>query len=474
MKFLLFPTQLFPKLPKGNYDIYLVEDPIYFTRFKFHKLKLAYQRACMKKYADKHNLRYVDCADVPEFYSTLRNITIIDPVDHLLVDKLLSLGIDLEIMETPQFLTNSIELDDLRDKCFDGTRYDQTKFYKAQRKKLDILMDGDKPRGGKWTYDFENRKRLPADTTLPKLPLSIINNKYTREAITYVENNWSDNYGSLDNWIYPIDRTHSLKWLNEFIKQRLGCFGPYQDYVSPRYPFMCHSVISPMLNVGLLLDSDVLDAIKKVDADVPIASLEGFIRQVIGWRNFIRLVYVYERDMRDSNMLGHRRPAGEQWWVGIGVAPIDYILDNIRKYAYAHHIERLMFLGNFMLLCQLDPNEVYRMFMEWTVDSYDWVMVPNIYGMSQFAAGPVMTGRPYFSSSNYVSKMSDFSRRSEWVLVWDALYYKFIDDNAKMLSVNYATASAVARWKKMSSGRKKELLMQADEFLKKLDGIKPS
>jgi len=462
--FLIYPTQLFPFDKSEISDGYLVEDPLYFTRFKFHKLKLAYHRACMKKYANQHNLQYVDCADVPEFYKTLKHVRMFDPVDHLLVDKLLSLGIDLEIIETPQYLANSLELDDLRDACLFSGRYDQTKFYKAQRRRLNLLIDPDgKPTGGKWTFDTENRQRLSKDVKLPELDLRIVKNKYTREAIRYVQKNWPDNYGSLDNWIYPIDRTGALKWLREFVAHRLGCFGPYQDYVSPRYPFMCHSILSPMLNVGLLLDTDVLNAIKGSKA--PIASLEGFIRQVVGWRNFIRLVYVYERDMRNSNLLGHHRPAGEQWWVGIGVAPVDYILDNIRKYAYAHHIERLMFLGNFMLLCQLDPNEVYRMFMEWTIDSYDWVMVPNIYGMSQFAAGPIMTGRPYFSSSNYVSKMSDFSRQS----VWDALYYKFIDDNSELLAGNYATASAVTRWKKMPSTRKQKLLTQARDFLKSLD-----
>jgi deoxyribodipyrimidine photolyase-related protein len=187
----------------------------------------------------------------------------------------------------------------------------------------------------------------------------------------------------------------------------------------------------------------------------------------VGWRSFCHLIYEYKADeLRSANIFNHRRHMGPQWWQGgLGIPPVDYCIKKVERLAYCHHIERLMYLGAFMLLCEIDPNEVFDWFItQCAIDAYDWVMVPNIYGMSQFSAGPVMMTRPYFSSSNYILKMSDF-KATKWATIWDALYYNFIDNNQEMLSANYSTANSVRLWAKKAPKEKAEIKMIARDFI---------
>jgi deoxyribodipyrimidine photolyase-related protein len=250
-------------------------------------------------------------------------------------------------------------------------------------------------------------------------------------------------------------------------------FGPYEDAVDTSNPFLFHSVLSPMMNIGILPDVLVVEITnsyyEKHKAKIPIASYEGFIRQVIGWRNYVYSVYMLEPDMYNDNFLKAHKKIDDRYWLGTtNIKPIDAIIKNIVKYSYAHHIERLMYLGNWFLINQMDPKEVHRIFMEWTVDAYDWVMVPNIMGMSQYADGGKMMTRIYFSSSNYIDKMSSFKRKKdeEWWKIWDAIYYSFIHKNIKVLSNNYATARQVKHWKDKSATDKEKILDIAKDFTK--------
>ena len=485
--FLLFPTQLFKntKLLK-NKNIYLIEEPYYFTRLKFHKLKLAYHRATMKKYYDflnkKFDVKYIEFDKVTSFYETNKNkdIELYHPTDIPLLKQLEDTFKNVTIHETLNFTFTHLEVDEMKNACYKNNKYYHDEFYKFQRKRLDILMDeNDKPVDGKYSFDDMNRNKFDSNITIPELP-KVQNNKYITESIKYVLKHFKDNYGSLDNFIYPINFNSTKKWLENFLKKRLVYFGKYQDAVDTNIDFGFHAVISPMMNIGLITDSDVIKQSYnfynkyKKKYNIPINSFEGFIRQVIGWRNYIYLIYLSDGDkIRKMNYLKHKNKLNYKFWEATtNITPIDDIIKKIDKYSYAHHIERLMYLGNFMLIAQIHPNEVYRIFMEWTIDAYDWVMVPNVYGMTQFADGGLMMTRPYFSSSNYIFKMSNYKKSktidNKWWEIWDAIYYDFINKHHKLLKKNYATSRQVAHWDKKTKKEQNNLLKISKNFIKTL------
>lgn len=483
--FLIFPHQLYHNNInlKDNIDtIYLIEEPRYFTDFKFHKLKLVYHRASMKRYMmhlkktikTGTSVHYIEYHVTSEMYKKLKsskiNIGVVDPGDHKLEKKLQKLfGKKLVMHENINFLIKRNELIIIKDVIYRNKKYSHEEFYKYQRKKLDIMVKNGKPEGGKWSYDKMNRNSIPKNHKLPSLH-SAPKNKYIKEAIKYVDKHFPSNYGDT-TFFYPIDRKGAMKSLHTFLEERLKNFGPYEDAVVSDEPFIYHSVLSPMMNIGLITDTDVVTISYDyyTDNDIPIESFEGFIRQVIGWRNYVYTLYMLEGDnMRTSNNLHHTNTLNEKFWTAsTGIGPIDSIISKIVKYSYCHHIERLMYLGNFMLLCMVHPDEVYRIFMEWTVDSYDWVMVPNVYGMSQFASDIMMT-RPYFSSSNYIIKMSTYKKDGTWDRIWDCLYYNFIDRNYDMIRHNYATAQQAIHWDNKSADEKKEMKKVAKDFIKEL------
>lgn len=463
MAFLLFPHQLFEEVKNLDYKFYLIEEPRFFTDFKFHKLKLVYHRSTMKKFANDNNIQYIEYKDANHFYKTLKTVTIFYPGDHDLEKKMKKIfGKNLNIIENPNFLVQPTEIQDIF-----KDRYSHEQFYKYQRKKLDILMKDGKPIG-KWSFDKENRKRLPKNIDIPEIKM-VKKNKYIKEAITYIEKHFPKNYGSIE-FFYPIDHDSSIKWLDDFLEQRLSKFGPYEDAVN-KDPFLFHSVLSPMMNIGLLTDKIVVKRSYEyyLSHKIPIESFEGFIRQVIGWRNYVYSIYLLEGEkMRESNQLKHTFKLSKSFWEGTtGVLPIDDLIHKIVKYGYVHHIERLMFLGNFMLISRIDPKEVYRIFMEWTIDSYDWVMVPNVFGMSQFSTD-IMMKRPYFSSSNYIIKMSHYKKDGKWDKIWDALYYSFIDKHELLLKRIYSTSQLVNYWNRKKKDEKDDIRKDAISFIKNL------
>jgi deoxyribodipyrimidine photolyase-related protein len=302
-------------------------------------------------------------------------------------------------------------------------------FYREQRRRFGILLDdGGGPVGGKWSFDPENRKALPKDIDVPPVRFPEPN-EHVAEALRYVDRRFGDNPGQVDSFGWPVTRRQALAFLDDFLAQRLDRFGDYEDAVSSREPFVFHSLLSPAINAGLVTPREVVDRTlaHSGERDTPINSLEGFVRQIVGWREYMRAVYVLEGEaMRSANTFGHERPMPAAFYDGTtGLEPVDCIVRRVIERGWCHHIERLMILGNVMLLCEIDPAAVYRWFMELFVDAYDWVMVPNVYGMSQYADGGSIVTKPYVSSSNYVRKMSDFGR-GPWCAVWDGLYWRFI------------------------------------------------
>jgi deoxyribodipyrimidine photolyase-related protein len=479
MVFLIFPHQLFENINNidKNDDIFLIEEPIFFTQFKFHKLKLAYHRATMKFYYDylidnKFKVKYINFYNVDKhFYKQFlkyKNINIYFLGDNKLEKKLNILKNKLNILNTHNFLINHNEINDIKKIIYKNNRYSHSEFYKYQRRKLNILIKNDEPIGDRWSFDTENRNKLPNNIEIPNI-IKKKENDYILEAKNYVIKHFSNNYGSLDNFIYPINFKETKKWLNTFLKERLNKFGVYQDAVDENEPFLFHSVLTPMMNVGLITDEQVVNISYNYynNNSIKIQSFEGFIRQIIGWRNYVYLLYLLEGNkMRKSNFFKHKNklPYKKLWEGTTNIKPIDTIINRIVEYSYAHHIERLMYLGNFLLLCRINPNDIYKIFMEWTIDAYDWVMVPNVYGMSQYAS-PIMMTRPYFSSSSYIFRMSSFrkTKKEEWHIIWDSIYYSFINDNQTFLKSNYATANMVRHWERMKD--KKKVIDKANEYL---------
>lgn len=487
---ILFPHQLFEKheVLKLKHPVYLVEESLFFTQYKFHKQKLVFHRATMKCYESYLTTKgfvvnYIDSfspqADIRKLIKQLKaegieEIQYIDVVDNWLQKRMAETcqktTIKLIKSESPSFLNTQQELEDYFEK---KKKYFQTDFYIAQRKKRNVLVDvNQKPTGDKWTFDSDNRKPLPKDEVVPELPVSK-ENRFVKEAKQYVNTYFANNYGDVNSFIYPIDFTSSRDWLNDFFKYRFNKFGLYEDALVTNENYLFHSILSPLINTGLLTPGEVID--KAVDYaeknNVPLNSLEGFIRQIMGWREFIRAVYEREGSrQRTTNYWKFTRKIPQSFWQGkTGIMPVDNVIKKVLQTSYSHHIERLMVMGNFMLLCEFDPDEVYQWFMEMYIDAYDWVMVPNVYGMTQFADGGLMTTKPYISGSNYLLKMSDYKKDEKWTTIWDALFWRFMHVHRKFFLSNPRLGMLIRTFDKMSDEKKELHLKTADKFLKQLD-----
>lgn len=439
MVFILFPNQLFKssnKLLNGK-TILILNDPHYYYDYNYHKVKLVYHIATIREYKKylktitKSNvITFGITKDYSGFYKHInkvyKKIECFDLPNHTIMRKLRRIfGDKLIVYDNPQFLINPHKEKNITLR--------HSEFYKYMRRKLEILVDKKgTPLNGKWSYDEDNRDKLPKDIELDNV--RTVKSSSIKYAIKIVNNIFPNNYGDT-NLIFPINRKDAIRWLNKFLDKRLQNFGQYQDAIHDNIdsPLLFHSGISPMMNVGLLTDMDVVNAVLKYYAKhkktIPIESFEGFIRQVIGWRNYMYYVYMNYNDkimslVKTSKLKHNNKLPYELFWTAnTGMLPVDNAIKKIIKYGYAHHIERLMILGNYMFICKIDPNDVYKIFMEWTIDAYEWVMVPNVYCMSQFACERLITTRPYYSSSNYILKMSNYKSNADWCNKWDKLYH---------------------------------------------------
>ncbi|HVZ25676.1 MAG TPA: FAD-binding domain-containing protein, partial [Sediminibacterium sp.] len=297
---------------------------------------------------------------------------------------------------------------------------------------------------------------------------------YHLEAAAYVTANFPSNHGVIDKaYFYPVTHAQALEALNDFLRYRFREFGDYEDAIVKDEMHLHHSVLSPLLNAGLLLPEQVIQAAlaHAAEYDIPYNSLEGFIRQILGWREFVRMVYVREGSrQRTANFWGFKRKIPDCFYTGnTGIDPVDATIRKLKKSAYNHHIERLMVLSNFMLLCEFDPDEVYRWFMEMYIDAYDWVMVPNIYGMGQFADGGLMCTKPYISGSNYILKMSDYRKDAAWAGIWDALFWRFMHVHRSFFLQNPRLGMLVRTFDKWEPAKQAAVLRKADAFLAGLD-----
>jgi len=485
---LIFPHQLYPVHPaiQTGSQVFLIEEFLYFRQYPFHKAKLVFHRASMVAYqADLikqgYRVEYIeskqDQADVRKLIPDLKKrgiteIRLCDPTDEWLLRRVktasLRCGLKQTLLSSPNFLCSADEIVAGRKQPM----YFQTDFYVRQRKKQGWLMDkSGKPVGGQWSFDADNRKPLPKGLAVPVPPKTVASN-FIDEALNYVEKNFPKNYGKALKPMFPIDRKNALRWLDDFLETRFASFGAYEDAMHPEEILLFHSGLTPMLNVGLISPTEVIERMLKISEqkNIPLASTEGFLRQVTGWREFIRLVYVQAgNQQRTTNYWKFSRTIPESFWKGeTGIVPVDQTIRKLLRTGYSHHIERLMILGNFMLLCEFDPNEVHKWFMTLYIDAYDWVMVPNVYGMTQFADGGLMTTKPYISGSNYLMKMGKWEK-GEWQAVWDGLFWRFMSNHRSFFTKNPRLGMLIQSWDKMDPTKKQAHLHQAEQFLKKLD-----
>ena len=484
---LIFPNQLFRNgdLINNSNKTFLIEEFLFFSHFKFHKQKILFHRMSMKKYesflkSKNIDVEYVDSyediSDIRVFLNkkkSIKSINIYDPEDNWLEKRIIRFcsknKIKVNVYDNKLFITNKLELD-----LFfraDKKKFFQTSFYKSQRLKFNILMEDGKPEGGKWTYDDMNREKYPKDKTPPNINYVKANEDY-ESAKYYIEENFNNNPGKLNEAkIYPYDFSTADNWFEAFLIERFDEFGPYEDAVVKEKSILNHSVLSPIINCGLLNPKLIMEKSVKFynDNDIRLNSCEGFIRQIIGWREFIRGVYVAKgSEQRTKNFWGFKRKIPRSFYDGTtGIKPVDDTIKKINNSAYANHIERLMIIGNFMLLCEFDPDDVYKWFMELFIDSYDWVMVPNVYGMSQFADGGFMSTKPYISGSSYVLKMSNY-KKGGWCSIWDSLFWNFINNHRDFFITNPRMRMLVSTYDKMNSEKKDTINMTSNNFLKSI------
>ncbi len=489
---LLYPYQLFAleHFPKDIEQVVLVEEPLLFGRDEqypmyIHKQKLVFMRATMRRYIEEilwpagYEVEYVEfhklqhTSDIINKLSHAEKVVYFEFNDDLITRRVESAinGLkempQIERLRNPNFYLSRGEVESFfqnKDKAH------FTSFYQWQRERFNILINPDtyKPVGGKLSYDSENRKRLPKNHVVPSFQV-YGSNQYVKEAMQYVSKHFPDNPGSIEDFPWPTNHQEASDWLDEFLKSRLDEFGSYEDAIDGQAPWVYHSGLSPLLNAGLLQPQEIVDrALARHDKKaVPIASLEGFIRQVLGWREYIRGMYLKQHvQMRTSNTFGHNRRLTNDWYLGTtGIKPVDDVIKKTLDRGYAHHIERLMIIGNIMFLCDFHPDDVYRWFMEMYIDAYDWVMVPNVYGMSQYSDGGSMTTKPYVSSSNYILKMSHYERE-DWCDIWDGLYWRFIEKNQERFKKNPRMSMMVAQLGKLDENRKRIISYRAEDFLK--------
>ncbi len=418
--FVILPHQLYNiKLIPSEFkdqQIILWEHPHYFKSYNYNKKKLILHRASMKCYYDllkknKYQVTYVNYNKRPK----INNYTLYDPIDKIKLPNTYTL------LESPNFLLTKEHYEEYFKRI--KTKIIFNNFYLWSKNKINLFPKLK-------SLDKENRDRYDNKVKIPKMPTQT-SNKYITEAITYVNKNFKSNCGNTDNFNYPISRETALKWLNKFIKYKFKYFGKYQDFVNSNNIYMFHSVLSSSLNIGLINPSDVIKEITKNKNKIPINSFEGFLRQLF-WREYQRFCYIHV-NYKKQNYLGNKKKLSNKWYTGeLDVKPIDDLIKSGFDTGYMHHIGRLMFVGNFMNLSGISPKEGFKWFMEFSIDSYEWVMHQNVYDMVFFVTGGKTMTRPYISSSNYVLKMSNY-KKDKWCDTWDDLYHHFIKTHRSKL-----------------------------------------
>jgi deoxyribodipyrimidine photolyase-related protein len=485
---LILGDQLFPDHTRLEIDetslVIMIEDATICRKLKYHKHKLIFVLSAMRHHFRglEANKRYFELDDSEysiikrlEFlldeYSSITQLKTYMPANKPLRTMLRKLAkerdVKLRFVENPSFMLTRQQFEKKISK-----RLLMHQFYVKQRKDYGILLDGDNmPLGGAWSHDDQNRKNLPRGTVPPPLPI-VDPTQIVLDVIDEVERRFPDHPGTGDNFWLPVTRSDTSRWFENFLEYRFNEFGPYEDAIHTEFPFVYHSVLSPMINIGLITVDEVVAGVLSHNEKHPIhlPSLEGFIRQIIGWREFIHGLYeMASPEYIDSNYFNHTRKMNSSWYDGtIGIPPLDSMIGQLEKYGYAHHIERLMVASNLMVLCEIDPRDCYNWFMELFVDSAEWVMLPNVLGMGLFADGGWFATKPYISSANYILKMSNYTKKShgeEWINTWQALYWRFVHKHREFFEKSARLSFMIKHLNKLNQDQIKQYYDTSERFI---------
>ena len=314
---------------------------------------------------------------------------------------------------------------------------------------------------------IENRKKIPPSTVIPTLPKYKIS-AYHESVSKLIKQHFSNHPGELNEIWFPVRRKDVSIQLEKFLEERLNCFGVYEDALVDGKNFLFHSCLSLLLNIGLITPDEIVEKTLEVyeKHQLPLNSVEGFLRQIIGWREFIRGIYQEKGDVQaKSNFFKHSRSLASSWYEGTtGILPLDDSINKAIRDGYNHHIPRLMVISNIMNLCEINPKYIYNWFMEMYVDSSDWVMVPNVFGMATYSDGGLMSTKPYTCGSNYILKMSNY-RRGDWCDTLDGLYWRFIEKHIDFYKSNPRLSFIHKTLERMSSERKLHIFEKAKLFI---------
>ena len=457
--FILYPNQLFKNLANfKDKKVLLIEEPLFFTQYEFHIQKLVLHRASMKFYESyllKNNIT-VEYFEDETYIQKYKNdeIFVYELFDNYLQKKVYKNFLNIQTIKNPNFINPN-----------DKNKFLHN-FYINRRKELDIFMENGKPLFDKYSFDSENRSKLDKDL---KIPATLtFENEFVKEAKQYCKKFKS--VGVCKDFYYPTTFEEADLQLHYFLKEKFENFGTYQDAITNdvNQYFLFHSNISSSLNIGLI---DLHELIEKiVNANAPYNAKEGFIRQIIGWREFMLRVYE-DNDvaLRNSNFFEFTNNIPQKIIdAKSGIKVLDDCIKKLELTAYNHHIERLMVLGNIFLLLEIKPNAVFEFFMKNYIDAYDWVMIGNTYGMICFSDGGSITTKPYIASSNYLVKMSDYKKSESWCIIVDALYWRFLHKHSDKFSKNPRMAMQIALLNKMPKEKLENHLATANKYIENL------
>ena len=470
-----------------------------YTHVKHHQKKIAFLISAMRHFAEilrskGYSLEYVKLDDKDNTGSLVSEIErvckkhnpdkiiIMWPSDYRVLKNIQKLrdssAVSLEILDDNRFLASHEEF-----QCWAKDRKElrMEYFYREMRQKYGVLMDGSSPIGGQWNYDKENRKPAPADLVIPKT-YQTQPDIITKEVINLVQQNFANHFGDLEPFFYAVTREQALESLSLFIAERLPRFGEYQDAMLEGQPWMYHSHISFYINVGLLSPLECIKAAEEYyyRGLVSINSAEGFIRQILGWREYVRGIYWLKMpDYKKNNFLNARRRLPGFYWTGkTKMNCLKQCVSDTKKNAYAHHIQRLMVLGNFALIAGISPDEVNEWFLIVYADAYEWVELPNVSGMILFADGGFLASKPYASSGAYINKMSDYCKKCPYDIKqkegpkacpFNYLYWDFLLRNDSKLKTNYRLRMIYSLLAKMDSSRIQKIQSDSASFLNGLE-----
>lgn len=356
-------------------------------------------------------------------------------------------------------------------------------FYREMRRETGLLMTNEKPEGGQWNYDLENRKPAKSDLLTPK-PLHFDPDEITQNVLDMIKNEFPDRYGNCDDFGYAVTRKQAQKALDHFIDHALSSFGDYQDAMVTGEPFLYHSLLSAYLNIGLLGPLEICQAIEKAykDKKAPLNAVEGYIRQVIGWREYVRGIYWMNMPgyLENNDLKADEKLPDYYWTTKTKMTCMEQALSQTRDFAYAHHIQRLMITGTFALISGINPHDLHIWYLSVYIDAFEWVEAPNTLGMSQFADGGLLASKPYAASGNYINKMSDYcgkcfynvkERTGDKACPFNALYWDFIARHADRFKSNPRMAQMVRLWQRFDQDQQNKIKDHAQKLKSNLASL---